>query len=67
LDREKAIDLLISNDIESLGSMLEQYDHHWITHILREGFKGYGNFTDEELMSELVERGIRDFSLKRAA
>ena len=56
-NRTLAIQELVDNDFsdifnlgESEGSMLES--------ILMHGFKGYHNFTDEELMYELAERGI---------
>ena len=56
-NRALAIQELVDNDFsdifnlgESEGSMLES--------ILMHGFKGYHNFTDEELMYELEERGI---------
>ena len=56
-NRTLAIQELVDNDFsdifnlgESEGSMLES--------ILQYGFKGYHNFTDEELMYELEERGI---------
>ena len=56
-NRALAIQELVDNDFsdifnlgESEGSMLES--------ILQYGFKGYHNFTDEELMYELEERGI---------
>ena len=56
-NRTLAIQELVDNDFsdifnlgESEGSMLES--------ILQYGFKGYHNFTDEELMYELEERSI---------
>jgi len=56
-NRTLAIQELVDNDFsdifnlgESEGSMLES--------ILMYGFKGYNNFTDNELMYELEERGI---------
>ena len=56
-NRTLAIQELVDNDFsdifnlgESEGSMLES--------ILMYGFKGYNNFTDNELMYELEEQGI---------
>ena len=51
----KAIDTLVADDYDSIingsyGEMLES--------ILIHGFKGYSNYTDEELMNELMERDI---------
>lgn len=53
--REKAIECLINDDIDSFinGGYTDS-----IWYILAEGFKGYNNFTDVELESELVERDI---------
>ena len=53
--RDKAIDTLISDDINSY------VDHGHIEtmyQMLYSGFKGYENYTDEELETELVERDI---------
>ena len=52
--RENAIDALIDDDIDTM-----KRDDNWIlSGILLGGFKGYANFTDEELEKELVERDI---------
>ena len=53
--RDKAIDTLISDDINSY------VDHGHIEtmyQMLYSGFKGYENYTDEELETELRERDI---------
>ena len=53
--REKAIKTLIEDDINAY------VDHGWIDtlwYVLESGFKGYANFTDEELEKELIERDI---------
>lgn len=53
--RSKAIKELIEDDINSY------VEHGWIDtlwFVLEQGFKGYANFTDEELETELVERDI---------
>ena len=53
-DRDYAIDELIQNDINTI-----QNDDGWyLSSLLRSGFKGYGHYTDEELMQELQERDI---------
>ena len=55
-NREMAINELIDND---LSDILQHGDDNWIlSNILADGFKGYNNFTDEELMRELEERDI---------
>lgn len=53
-DRDKAIQELAQNDANTIDS-----DDGWyLTSILYDGFKGYNNYTDEELMQELMERDI---------
>lgn len=49
MQRDEMIEWLIGND-------LEVNDDHWLSMILHEGFKGYRNFTDEELHQEIEER-----------
>jgi len=52
--RENAIDALIDDDIDT-----DKRDDNWIlSEILLEGFKGYANYTDDELDQELRERDI---------
>jgi hypothetical protein len=54
-DREEAIDYLSDSDFqyiqEGSGGGLELLRSY-----LEDGFKGYGNFTDEELVAEIKER-----------
>jgi hypothetical protein len=54
-DREEAIDYLSDNDFdyiqEGSGGGLELLRSY-----LEDGFKGYGNFTDEELVAEIKQR-----------
>ena len=56
INRDKVIKKLIEDDINSY------VEHGWIDtlwYVLEQGFKGYANFTDEELMNELMERDIK--------
>ena len=53
--RGEAIRLLIEDDINSYVEH-GYIDTLWF--ILERGFKGYANFTDDELHQELVERDI---------
>ena len=54
--RENAIETLINDDLNTMRS-----DEEWIiSSILEAGFKGYRNYTDDELRRELVERDISD-------
>ena len=58
-NREKAIQELVDNDIDSIiRDYNEMGDASVIAFILEEGFKGYTNYTDEALMTELQERDI---------
>lgn len=55
-DRQLAINELVDND---LNDILNHGDDNWIlSSILLDGFVGYNNFTDEQLMQELQERDI---------
>jgi len=55
MDREEQIDYLVESDFqyiqESSGGGLELLRAY-----LEDGFKGYANFTDEELAAEVTER-----------
>jgi hypothetical protein len=53
--RDKAIKELIEDDINSI---VENGYTDTLEFILDRGFKGYTNFTDEELEQELQERDI---------
>jgi hypothetical protein len=44
---------LIQREIESLDSM--DNNDHFITHLLKRGFKGYDNFELEELIEEIQD------------
>ena len=58
-DREKAIDELVDNDIDSIiKDYNEMNDLSVLAYVLETGFKGYTNYTDEALMQELMERDI---------
>ena len=53
-DRLLAIGELVSNDIDTI----KNDDGWYLSSILHSGFKGYDNYTDEELIQELKERDI---------
>ena len=53
-DRTKAIDELINDDADII---LGEGDY-FLYALLKDGFKGYANFTDKELMDELKERDM---------
>ena len=53
-NRDFCINELIMNDMNTIDN-----DGGWyLSSILTDGFKGYNNFTDEELMQELRERDL---------
>lgn len=59
MNREKIIEILIDNDID-FDSLLNIsfIDSEYFSHIMKTGFKGYNNYTYEELIDECNERGI---------
>lgn len=58
-DRELAIQELVDNDINTIiRDYNEMNDLSVLAFILDDGFKGYRNYTDEQLMQELQERDI---------
>jgi len=57
--RDNAIDTLINDDIDSIFTMKGEFnDESMIAEMLYSGFKGYQEYTDEELEQELRERDI---------
>jgi len=54
-DRAAATGLMIADDMDTI---LNQGYDNYLHDILVCGFKGYDNFSDEELIIELNERGI---------
>ena len=57
--RDNAIDTLINDDIDSIFTMKGEFnDESMIAEMLYSGFKGYQEYTDEELETELRERDI---------
>ena len=60
-ERELMIDALVTDDFEDImsGSVPE-----YLTLILESGHKGYADYTDIELKSELFARGITPYSFE---
>ena len=55
VDRKKAVWALVDNDIDTfIASYNDMGDCSTLAFILESGFKGYNNFTDEELMREFM-------------
>ena len=58
-NRDKAINAIISDDIDSIMVSKNEFnDESLIDSILRVGHKGYEDYTDELLMEELIGRDI---------
>lgn len=57
-DRNKAIELITDDDIDTIVDIVAREHFCYLHHILVHGMKGYNNFTDEELMQELEARGF---------
>jgi hypothetical protein len=59
--RASMIDMLVDNDINSIITDANEYnDMSVLAEILEIGFKGYENYTDEELTRDMTERGLWD-------
>jgi hypothetical protein len=57
--RDKAIETLVNDDLNSFMTMREECgDESVLAQMLYSGFKGYQEYTDEELETELRERDI---------
>jgi hypothetical protein len=57
--RREMIEMLVDDDINSIFEAKNQEnDEYYISNILLEGFKGYENFTEEELVQEMNERDL---------
>ena len=57
-DRNKAIDLLIDDDINTL---VEHNEDDFIRVALKHGFTGYTIYSDEELLKELTNRDLENY------
>lgn len=56
ITKEEAISKLIDNEIDSIITGHQDGDNSYINDIFNDGFKGYQNFTNEELETELNEQ-----------
>jgi len=54
--RERMIFALVENEIKTIIGDHEIGDDSYVNDIFRMGFKGYDNFTDQELTDELKEQ-----------
>lgn len=56
--RDAMIELLVDNDIDGIMADAGDRDFSLLSEILSTGFKGYENFTDDELVQEMNERDL---------
>ena len=56
LKRQDAIDKLVDDDIDSFITGHQDGDDSYAASLLEYGHKGYADYTNEELASELCER-----------
>ncbi len=56
IGREQAISEIMDNEIKTILEDAEHKDFSYVNDIFRMGFKGYDNFTDEELATEYREQ-----------
>lgn len=58
-NRDVMIDKLIDDDIDTIFTMKGEFnDESLIAQMLYSGFKGYENYTEEELVREINEREL---------
>ncbi len=59
MNRDEIIETLIDSDID-FDTLLNMsfIDPEYFSYIMKTGFKGYDNYTDEELIQECNERDI---------
>jgi hypothetical protein len=56
--RHEMIEMLIDNDINTILSDASAGDMSLLAETLYSGFKGYQNYTEEELVQEMNEREL---------
>jgi hypothetical protein len=52
------IEILVDNDIDSIMADAAQNDQSVLASMLYSGFKGYENYTEEQLVLEMNERDL---------
>ena len=55
LTRQQVIDRLCQYDVYLLMKNIELEDYDWLSDTREHGFKGYKNYTDDELKEEWLE------------
>jgi hypothetical protein len=57
--RHEMIRMLIDDDLDTIKTnQIQDNDNSYLYSILASGFKGYGNYTEEELVQEMNERDL---------
>jgi hypothetical protein len=64
--RREMIEMLVDNDIDSIMADANQNDLSVLAEILYTGFKGYENYTEEQLVQEMNERELWNAWFKEA-
>ena len=57
-DRERVINLIVDDDINMIIDDHSVNDDSYVNDIFRIGFKGYDNFTNDQLIIEYNERFV---------
>ena len=57
--RQEMIRMLIDDDLDTIKTnQIQDNDNSYLYSILASGFKGYENYTEEELVQEMNERDL---------
>jgi hypothetical protein len=56
--RHEMIEMLVDNDIDTIMADANQNDLSVLAEMLYTGFKGYENYTEEQLVQEMNERDL---------
>ena len=57
--RHEMIEMLVDDDINTILTAKGEYnDEFFLSTLLTDGFKGYENYTDDELTQEMNEREL---------
>jgi len=65
LNREEKVELLVNRDANTVEKCILTGEWDFIEMRFRNGFKGYNNFTDEELDAEIREEKALDALFER--
>ena len=57
-ERSKMIEALLDNDLNDISQELANGEQGFLENILRDGWKGYDQMTDQELEIEIKDREI---------